>query len=228
MSFDYSDFDRRYRSSLGFEVAKGAYAIFYSQIVPSSLMLIGHNPGGNPDECGPQSLDIQAGFHDYVSNLCATGSDRYPLATAMRAYLTRLLSTDLNGLRTVPKINLVFRRSEDEASFADHHDGLSMWEAALHERPFVEDLIKAVKPAGIIFEGHKAWEKFLAIYCSPGCSAETVVRAGNNVRLVQLANPIVKCLGHRVSAVILAHPSRYGTWQAMAEGDEDVRAHLGI
>lgn len=224
--FDYLEFDRRYRLSLGSEIPGGAYAIFYSQIMPSSLLIIGHNPGGNPDGCGPQSLDIEQGFHDYVSNAEARGSDRYRLATAMRAYLVRLLGIDVNEIRKVPKINLIFRRSEDEATFAGHHNGMSMWFAARHDRPFVEELITSVDPSGMIFEGHKAWAKFCEIYCACNCSTETVVLAGNNVKLVQMAKPFVKCLGRTINAVILAHPSRYGTWKAMADGDDAVRAHL--
>ena len=223
---DYREFDSRYRRSLGSALAAGDYAIFYSQILRSSLMIIGHNPGGNPDECGPQSLKIEEGFHDYVNNAEAREGDRYPLATAMRGYLTRVLGIGLNDLRRIPKINLVFRRSEDEARFAGHHADISMWNAANHDRPFVEELIESIEPSGIIFEGHKAWNKFCVLYCASDCPAETVVRAGNNVRMVQLARPLVKCLDRTINAVILAHPSRYGTWKATAEGDEAVRAHL--
>ncbi|CAM9981797.1 unnamed protein product [Chrysoparadoxa australica] len=225
--FDYEDFDKRYRDSLGYEIADGFYAIFYSQIVSSSLMIIGHNPGGEPGEIKQQSVKIEEGFHEYVSNAHEDASNRYRLATNMRSYLTRLLNISVDEISSIPKINLVFRRSKDKNSFSKDHNELTMWKAAEHDQEFVQELISTVDPSAIIFEGHEAWKKFCKLYCEPDCSVVWELKAGNDVRLIQLSNPFVKCLGRNIRAVILAHPSRYGTWGAMAEGDEAVRAHLG-
>lgn len=228
MPFQYTDFDSRYRISAGALKNAGAYAIFSSQIVPSSLMIIGHNPGGDPAKCVAQISAITEGFHDYVNNVTGPNAEPYKLATVMNKYLTRMLELDDDeALRQIPKINVVFRRSENESTFGQHHANLSMKEAAEHDKEFVEEIIRYVNPKGIVFEGHGAWEKFRELYCDPLTSAdECVIRAGRNVRLVRLANPFVTCLGRQVAAVILAHPSQYGSWRAIERADEQVRSHL--
>ena len=132
--FNYADFLSRYEKEIGPFKHKGAFAIYYSEIIPSNLMMIGHNPGGNPARENRARNSVKSGFHEYVNN--AGGSEEsYKLAKIMNGYLRRLLDLNSDQIRKIPKINIVFRRSKNAAEFAQDHDGLSIWCAAKEEQP---------------------------------------------------------------------------------------------
>ena len=224
--FNYTDFLSGYEKKIGPFKHKGAFAIYYSEIIPSNLMMIGHNPGGDPACENRARNSVKSGFHEYVDN--AGGSEEsYKLAKIMNAYLRRLLDINSDQIRKIPKINIVFRRSKNAAEFARNHDGLSIWCAAKEDQPFIEEMMRVIQPKAIIFEGIKAWEKFRYLYCAHEINGpECIKKAGNNVRLVQSAKPHVHCLNRPIAALILAHPSHYGNWQAMKEADSLSRSFL--
>jgi hypothetical protein len=219
--FDYRGFAARYAAAFGERRHAGDYDIFYSQIVPSPLMIIGHNPGGSPAREAAPAQEVQDGYHEYAAH-------DYKLARVMRRYLGDLLGSGEAGIAAVPKINIVFARSEDANSFAEWHRQ-DMWAAARRDAPFVAEILRFVGPRALIFEGRHAWDKFRALHAGsePPAEPERVfTHQPGKVRLIEIADLPVAALDRKVRCVVLAHPSRFGTWRSFRAADAEVRRHL--
>jgi hypothetical protein len=71
--------DERYRAKSGLEDRR-FFSIFYSQIIPSPILILGYNPGGDPESWTSTEyavpLSFQNGEHEYVDY-------DYPIAKAM-------------------------------------------------------------------------------------------------------------------------------------------------
>ena len=149
--------DQEFRSATGLSERRH-YSIFYSQVNPSSLLILGFNPGGNPDTWDESALASPAfyenGEHEYVD--C-----HYPIAVSMRQFLkdVDLIRSD-EELRSIPKTNIVFRRSRSM-------DGLKISDAqAIKEaKPVLDQIIDRVAPTTIICEGISTQKHFEKYYC---------------------------------------------------------------
>jgi len=102
------EIDAQYCEKTGFSERR-YYSIFYSKIVESPIMIIGYNPGGNPENWNESQLAstsfYENGEHEYVD--C-----HYPLAVGTREFLKKVLKLkDFGLIRNFPKTNLYFRRS---------------------------------------------------------------------------------------------------------------------
>jgi hypothetical protein len=141
----------RYRSTLPVEKQSDTYfKVFYSDIRPSKLLIVGINPGGDPLDPphDAASLLYEKGEHDYAD--CG-----YRLALKMTEFLKGsgiVRSTD--AIRTIPKINVIFERSASFDALADPEG------AATRSAPFVREIVEAVKPKLLLFEGVKAFDIF--------------------------------------------------------------------
>src|SRR5688572_337117 len=99
--------DERYRQAANL-TDRRYYSIFYSPVVQSPALVIGFNPGGDPEIWDKTALASDAfyesGEHEYVD------SD-YRIAVAMRDFLTKVFDLDdVSRIRALPKTNLIFRR----------------------------------------------------------------------------------------------------------------------
>lgn len=198
--------DADYRAASGL-TERRLYSIFYSRVAPSHVMVIGYNPGGDPDHWDESLLASRSfyenGEHEYVD--C-----HYPLAVAMRRFLTATFSLDsVEQIREIPKTNLIFRRSPGQ-------DSLTLRPAAALDeaRPFVEKIIQRVQPHAILFEGTVTLDQFERIYCEDVSRFQdgppvTTPNGRNHATIFRLDSGHVRCLGRRVTLIGLGHPSKY-------------------
>lgn len=200
--------DKRYRAASGLQ-ARRDYSIFYSQILPCRVLVLGWNPGGNPQTWSESELAstsfFENGEHEYVD--C-----HYPLAVVMRTFLIKALALrSAEDIRTIPKTNLIFRRSRGQDSLA-----VSDEKAFSEARPFVEEIIQQVQPTTIILEGTKTLGAFAAKYCEtvePCADGDPITTPNGRVpaSIYQLSNATIRCLGRPAQLLGLGHPSRYAT-----------------
>jgi len=198
--------DNAYRQTSGLQERR-FYSIFYSKVEPSRIMVLGYNPGGDPDNWDESLLASRSYYendeHEYVD--C-----HYPLAIAMRDFLTSALDlSDVARIRSVPKTNLIFRRSRNQ-------DTLNLRPAAALEeaRPFVEQMISRVQPLVIIFEGTVTLDQFEKLYCDTVASSIdgpsiTTPNGRNQAKIFRLDRARVRCLGRDATLIGLGHPSKY-------------------
>ncbi len=123
------------------------FKIFDSSIQRSPLAIVGLNPGGDPDaptELHSSSQWFERGEHDYVD--CD-----YPLARKMRQFLLGAgIVRDVEEIRQIPKLNVLFHRSKDIAQLR------SVRAASELARPHLAELLREIAPRVLIFEGVKA------------------------------------------------------------------------
>jgi len=213
--------DTAYRASTGLEDRRH-YSIFYSQILPSDILIIGFNPGGDPgasDESKLASTSFyENGEHEYVD--CD-----YALAMAMRGFLINTgVAASVEDIRSIPKINLIFRRSSIMNQLP-----LSAREALAESKPFVEQILQAVKPRVIVFEGLSTMEKFESLYCSNGFpemyTGEVYTPNGRaKARIYRAGTGTVDCLNKECVLVGIGHPSKYGRRAEWSQVEEKARS----
>lgn len=198
--------DERYRETSKL-TERRHYSIFYSKIVPSLLLVVGYNPGGDPATWDESELASRSFYendeHEYVD--C-----NYPLAIAMRHYLTKvLLLGNVSGIRSIPKINLIFRRSSGQNTLS-----LSPSEAIREAKSFVEEVVMRVGPALILFEGTVTLDKFEANYCTSVTKfidgpAITTPNGRSRAAIYRADRGFVRCLNREITLVGIGHPSKY-------------------
>ena len=209
--------DERYQAVSGLH-ARRDYSIFYSQILPCRVMVLGWNPGGDPRTWSETELAstsyYENGEHEYVD--C-----HYPLAVAMRTFLVEALALRSDDeIRTIPKANLIFRRSRGQDSL-----GIRDGEALTEAKPFVEQIINRVQPTAIILEGTKTLKAFERHYCGavePCVDGERIMTPNGKVpaSIYQFDKATIRCLGRSALLVGLGHPSRYAAraeWSTVIE-----------
>jgi hypothetical protein len=192
------------------------YSIFYSQINPSPVLILGLNPGGDPENWDQSSLASQAfyenGEHEYVD--CD-----YPIAVAMRTFLQRALSLPSEAaIRGLPKTNVIFRRSRNLNSL-----GVPVAQAMDEALPFVEEIIFRVQPTAVILEGIDTLSRFARHYCS-GVPQDITGReistpnGRHRARIFQASRGQVRCLAREALLIGIGHPSKYAgrtEWSAV-------------
>jgi len=219
--------DTRYRESSGL-TERCYYSIFYSQVIPSKVFVLGFNPGGNPEKWDDAVLASRSlyenGEHEYVD--C-----EYPLAKAMRTFLYSTLSlTDINQIRKIPKTNLIFRRSSSQDTLK-----CPKLEALLEAKPFIEEMLQRVQPLVIIFEGMETLKKFRQLYCTTVTSQKdnnplTTPNGRNNARIFETNFAKVTCLTQRILLIGIGHPSKYALraeWSnVLTRSKEQIESYL--
>ncbi len=169
------------------------FKIFYSHITTAQLAIVGLNPGGNPSDTeDPESASklYERGEHDYVD--CG-----YRLATVMRRRLIEARVVEsVDALRRIPKINVIFHRSETIDDLGGAGEALRM------AGPFVLQILEAVSPEVVISEGFDTVSRLAK---QQGWKAEIVrEHVPSRLREFSLTGPSWK---PSVRVLALAHPS---------------------
>ena len=201
-----SRLDHQYREATGL-VERRFYSIFYSQVDPSPLLIIGFNPGGDPDSWDESALASRSfyenGEHEYVD--C-----HYPIAVAMREFLLKIGSINSEDLlRRIPKTNLIFRRSRSM-------DGLRLSErdAILEAKPMLDQIIERVVPRVVICEGVSTLQHFEKHYCESieeeidGVSVSTP-NGQHKARIYKADKAVLSSIQQPVTILGIGHPSKY-------------------
>jgi len=198
--------NRQYMEASGL-VERRFYSIFYSQVIPSRLLIIGFNPGGNPDTWDESALASRSfyenGEHEYVD--C-----HYPIAVAMRKFLmdVAVISSE-NQLRNIPKTNLIFRRSRSM-------DGLRFSErdVILEAKPILDQIIERVSPDVVICEGVSTLRHFENHYCDSveeeidGITIDTP-NGRHRARIYRADKAVLSSDNKPLMLLGIGHPSKY-------------------
>jgi hypothetical protein len=215
LDLEYRDFsglnERRY------------YSIFYSQIKPSKILLLGYNPGGDPANWDESALASPSFYenreHEYVDT-------NFPTSLGMRSYLLgSSLVKSVDEIRDIPKINLIFRRSRNMNELP-----ISPRQALVEAQPFVEQIIETVCPELIICEGKSTLDKFEDLYCEKmeqEVDGRTVFTPNgrHNALIYRADRATVNCLGRSCLLVGIGHPSKYssrGEWKYVLENTRNL------
>lgn len=185
-----------FRASLPLELRDDRhFKIFYSAIARAPVAIIGLNPGGDPNRDRPfasASAWFEHREHDYVD--CD-----YPLARKMRELLRESgLVADLEGIRAIPKLNVLFHRSRSIEQLVSEKVAREL------ARPHVAAILREVQPQFLLVEGfraatHLVRQQQLEIDCE-----ETLVNG--HILTMQLSGGPFE---QRCLAVCLRHPTGY-------------------
>ncbi|MCK5284059.1 MAG: hypothetical protein KAJ86_00585 [Alphaproteobacteria bacterium] len=138
--------------NLGSDILDSSGSVMYSSVKtlqPSSIYLLGHNPGGSPDDIKDTvraSLNNLPSYNDnsYIDEIWTTGKKGdAPLQRRVVWLLKQLISDPSH----VPSTNLIFARSVDveRSSYKDYSD--RCW--AVHEK-----ILEIVKPKLLLVFGN--------------------------------------------------------------------------
>lgn len=198
--------DKEYRKKTKISERR-LYSIFYSQVNPSPIMILGYNPGGNPEGWDESKLASTSFYehreHEYVD--C-----RYRIALVMSEFLEKVLDIEKECIREIPKTNLIFRRS---VSANDLNIGKS--DAIDEAKPILNQILKRVEPKVVICEGLHTLRNFGKHYCTVHCEkidGESVgVCNGKHIAQIYKADlAFLSSTGKYVKLLGIGHPSRFG------------------
>ena len=208
MSNFMKQLDANYRRETGLEERR-YYSIFYSRIVPSDVVLIGWNPCGNPETWDPSVLASQSWYENGEHEVVDTD---FPNSVGMREFLVSTgIADDQEEIRSIPKTNLIFRRSRDQNSL-----GLPAGKAAREAQKYVERILSEVQPELIVCEGKTTLEKFEHLYCSDieiriDGKAVYTPNGRSSALIYRADKATVNCLGQKCHLIGIGHPSKYAT-----------------
>jgi hypothetical protein len=145
MSFDKRIAYEAFRASLPVALQDDRFfAIFYSDIRPSPIAVIGLNPGGDP--AVPSSIRrvstlYEHDEHEYVDM-------NYPIAMKMRDLLVRSgAAANITEIRGIPKFNVIFHRSASWQLLNDKNVARRL------AAPHVAAMLHAISPHIVIIDG---------------------------------------------------------------------------
>lgn len=169
------------------------FKIFYSDIRPSPMAIVGLNPGGDPSR--PDSLQSASTWyehneHDYLD--CD-----YAIARKMRAFLIESgIVATAEGIRAIPKLNVVFHRSANWGGLFSQRAARDL------AHPHVNEILEAIAPTMLIVEGFGAVDQLLAQGSARRrTSPSIVVPSRLKVETLDLGS------GNPCQAIVLGHPT---------------------
>ncbi len=204
------DIDMRYREVSELRERR-FYSIFYSRIDPSDALVLGINPGGDPDTWTEDKLASRSFYEDWEHEYVDC---KYAIQEPMLPFLMNVLVRSKEGIRRVPKTNLAFRRSNGVDAFRSFHQ-MTLTAGQNEAKPFVEEIIRCVSPKVIILEGITALDPFRRKYCSnqpPEVLDEPIFtkHRGQQVRVFCAELLDIQCLDQRTPVIAIGHPSHFG------------------
>lgn len=221
-----AELDEQYREASKLQERR-FYSIFYSRIAPAPIMILGINPGGDPS-----TWTMPAGADEFCTNWQHDYVDeRYPIQGAMLPLLTSTLGIIPDIVRRIPKTNMVFRRSSQEGRFSEQQNGMTMDAALLETAPFLKRIIQRVSPKAIIFEGFGALSRFMSVFGAAGIGSSmvptvTTPNGRSRARIYAVHEVQTKMLPQSVTAIVLAHPSKYAARAEFSVARDDMASRL--
>ena len=216
--------DREYQEISGL-TERRFYSIFHSQIHPYPVLILGYNIGGKPNKWNESELASQSFYenreHEYVDRC-------YPIANAMRIFLQTASDIKKEGVRRIPKTNLIFQSSGSQ-------DTLKMkpYDALEEAKLILKHIIERVGLDAIICEGMCTWEKFERHYCRKSnqkFKGKVVVTPNGcrNARIYRVNKAFMPLMNWSVKLLGIRHPSRYYRRQKWKEILRSSRSFLAI
>lgn len=140
---------------------RSKYKIFYSPVRPADILVLGMNPGGNPEAIHRNGYDLigsltgkASASPSYYENYEHDMLDCEWKENITKDLIQRGLSYSESQIRqNVVKTNLCFRRSQGADDFRNRHPGMTLAKAYREASPIVREIWGIVRPKTIILEG---------------------------------------------------------------------------
>jgi hypothetical protein len=203
------DLEARFRRASGL-ANRSDYKIYYGQVHPAPILILGINPGGAPSNTNPDGRtykdgSIAAASSSYFENdehdiLDCKWRENYGL----QSLLTPLVGGDTQLIRQkVVKTNIAFHRSAKKKD-------IDIDRANAETAPFLAELISVVKPSTILLTGVSI-DEFNDRFAS---TSSIVVPAERDPRINQVvfaaSKSELRATGAEALVVQLAHASLFG------------------
>jgi hypothetical protein len=203
------DLETRFRRASGL-ANRSDYKIYYGQLHPAPILVLGINPGGAPSNTNPDGRThkdgkIAAASSSYFENdehdiLDCKWRENYGL----QSLLTPLVGGATQSIRQkVVKTNIAFHRS------AKNKD-IDIDRAKAETAPFLEELISVVKPSTILLTGPSV-DEFNDRFAT---TSSIIVPAERDPRIYQVifaaSRSTLRATGTEALLVQLAHSSQFG------------------
>jgi len=201
-------------ADLTHDVERRFHTIFFSHIHPFPLMVLGLNPGGDPETPGKFNNASDKFFENYEHNLVKYARDpTYRLAQPLAALIGDAIGTrGAEFIRQVPFTNVVFHRSppaeSGSRSFAEIH-GCTFRRAFELGQNTLQRLVRLVDPDILLVVSRDAY-RYLKLLCTDRSEDNDTVCAPNGshpVMLYQAASAVL--FGRRRRLLVCAHPSKF-------------------
>ena len=184
------------------------FKIYYSRIYKSPLLILGFNPGGmvGPEYKRASDGYYENGAHDYLQFENDPG---YKIAGPMMQILRPLAQKLAIDVATIPKTNLIFRRSSGQETL-----NLGVREAIQESMAGLLRIIDIVEPRVIILEGKTTGDLFKKFYCNSDVKQvgeEIKEPNGTNFATVYKHENTTLIHNQREAHIFsIGHPSRFG------------------
>ena len=211
--------ESRYRRLSGLK-NRSRYAMFYCPVRPAPFLVLGINPGGDPNDVLADGVRLRsdpsgrgaASARYYENNEHSMLDCDWP-ENAIVCLLAEILG-DRKAIRErVVKTNLAFRRSPGTDCFKTFH-GMTLNRAYREAAPFIREIVEVVKPKLVLLEGNILKDFKRAVGISGGTPAGDAIRTMHRGCEIDLYRPelvSISSVPDPVHVVQLAHPSYHGS-----------------
>ena len=211
--------ESRFRSLSGLK-DRSRYAMFYCPVRPAPILVLGINPGGDPNDVLSDGVRLRsdlsrrgaASARYYENNEHSMLDCDWP-ENSIVDLLAEILG-DREAIRDrVVKTNLAFRRSPGVDSFKMFH-GMTLNRAYREAEPFVREIVEIVEPKLVLLEGSILKYFKRAVSAVNGASADLPIKTMHRGREIDLYRPerlAIPGVPEPVLVVQLAHPSYHGS-----------------
>lgn len=202
------DLENRFKLATQLE-ARSHYKIFYGQIRQAPILILGINPGGDPENTSADGVSVSSGDKASASASYFEGDEHDVLDCdwkenrGIMKLLNPLLRCDHERIRReVVKTNLAFRRSKTVKA-------LKVGDAIKESAPFLQEIMGVVRPELVLLTGSglKHFSNHFASQMMNIERPEKHPRIGHTV--FAAAKLTLKSPTHEVLAVQVAHASQF-------------------
>ena len=212
---------------------KRLYKLFYSHIHPFPVMVLGLNPGGDPNGKLFEAEDplYRHYEHDYLLFQNQAG---YTLAGIMTTFLSNVLEApDEKLLSRVPATNVIFRRSKAMGPEFSRLHGMSSESAFSEGIPTLQEIVKVVDPQLLFIVSPAAYDMFRTI-CTDVRESEwiKVPNGSNQSRFFGSIRAKLPWINQQERHIVVTgHPSKYARrteWGDVESESRKLCRKLGI
>lgn len=219
-----------YKNTTGL-VDRSQYKIFYGKLKPVDVLLLGVNPGGDPNKTSKDGAWQNSGERASASDSFyeSDESDIVDCVWKENIGIMKLLMPLYGGVakirEKVGKTNLVFRRSPSIKVFSKYHS-VDIGAARKEAVPFLNDMMKVFDPRVIIISGESI-DGFTGQYgVEVGEKTERVIASNINQtvyesRLIKLCST-----NHLALAVRVAHASQFSWTYERFDVNDRIKSDL--
>ena len=211
--------EARYRRQSGLK-DRSQYAIFYCPVRPAPILVLGINPGGDPNDVLADGVRLRsnpsrrgaasAGY--YENNEHSMLDCDWP-ENEIVDLLAAILGNREAIREKVVKTNLAFRRSPGTDSFKRIH-GMTLNRGYQEAEQYIREIVEIAQPRLVLLEGSILRYFKRTANISDGVPAGDVIKTmhrGRQIDLYRAERVAIPSVSGRVVLVQLAHPTYHGS-----------------